>query len=91
MVPKTTCTLSAEQIRNVTAAIRNVDQVGTGHHLELFAEQMGRGPAAGRSHVDLARIGIGVGDELRDRVGWNGWIDHHDIRGAANARDPVGG
>ena len=36
--------------------------------------------------VDLARIGLGVGDELRDGVGWNGWIDHHDIRGAANAR-----
>jgi len=27
------------------------------------------------------------GDELRDRLGWNGWIDHHDIKGATNARD----
>ncbi len=35
----------------------------------LFAEDMGRGPAAGRSHIDLARIGLGVGDELRDRLG----------------------
>ncbi len=43
--------------------------------------------AAGRSHVDLARIGLGVGYELRDRLGWNGRIDHHDIRGPANARD----
>jgi hypothetical protein len=64
-----------------------VDQVDTGHHLEPFAEDMGHGPAAGRSHVDLARIGLGVGDELRDRLGWNGRIDHHDIGGAANARD----
>src|SRR5262245_48780979 len=46
---------------------------------------MGRGPAAGRSYIHLARIGLGVGDELRDRLGWNGRIDHHDIRSAANA------
>src|SRR5262245_27432686 len=32
-------------------------------------------------------VGAGIGDELRDRLGWNRWIDHHDIRGAANARD----
>src|SRR5262249_42321866 len=50
-------------------------------------EHMGHGPAAGRSHVDLARIGLSIGDELRDRVSWNGWIDHHDVRSAANARD----
>src|SRR5262249_48921232 len=79
--------LSAEQIGNVTAAIRNVDQVDTGLHLEPFAEDVGDGPAAGRSHDDLARIGLGVGDELGDRLGWNGWVDHDDIRGAANARD----
>src|SRR3984893_14182320 len=48
---------------------------------------MGHGPAAGRSHVAFPRMGLGVCDELRDRLGWNGWIDHHDIRGAANARD----
>src|SRR5262249_62419737 len=79
--------LSAQQIGNVTAAIWNVDQVDAGHHLEPFTEERGHGPAAGRSHVDLAGIGLGVGDELRDRLGWNGWIDNHDIRGAANARD----
>src|SRR5216683_8154285 len=50
-------------------------------------EDMGHGPAAGRSHVDLARVRFGVTDELWDRLGWNGWIDHHDIWGAANARD----
>src|SRR5260221_865904 len=78
---------SAQKRGNITATIRNVDQIDTGHHLELFAEDMRHGPAAGRSHVDLARIPLGVGNELRDRLGWNGWIDHHDIEGAANARD----
>src|SRR5262249_32970597 len=79
--------LSAEQIGNVTAAIWNVDQVDARHHLEPFAEDMGHGPAAGRSHVDLARIGLGVGDELRDSLGWKGGMDPHEIRGAADARD----
>src|SRR5262249_7884875 len=78
--------LSAQQIGNITATIRNVDQVDTGHHLEPFAEDMGHGPAAGRSHVDLARIGLGVGNELRERLGWNGWMDRHAVKGAANSR-----
>src|SRR5262245_57426282 len=47
---------------------------------------MRHGPATGRSHVDLAGIGLGVGDELRDRLGWTRSIEHHDIKGAANAR-----
>ena len=85
-MPKTTCTY-AEQIGNITAAIRNVDQVDTGHKFEPFAEDVGHGPASGRPHVDLARIGLGVSDELRDRLGWNGGMDHQDIRSAAYARD----
>src|SRR5262249_54191480 len=79
--------LAAEQIGNVTAAIWNVNQVDTSHHDEPFAEDVGDGPAAGRPHVDLTRIGLGIGDELRDRCGCNGWIDHHDVRGAPNAGD----
>ena len=45
------------------------------------------GSSTGRRHIDLARIGFCVGDEFRDRSGWNRWIDHHDIGSAANARD----
>ena len=48
---------------------------------------MGWGSGSGRSHVDFAGIGLGIGDELGDRLGWKGRIDHHDIRGAANAAD----
>jgi hypothetical protein len=85
IVPKTTCTYPLSKQRNRRDTER--DQVDSGHHLEQFAEDMGDGPVAGRCHVDLAGIGLGVGDELRDRLSWNGWIDHHDIRAAANARD----
>ena len=45
------------------------------------------GAVAGRRHVDLARIGLGVGDELGNGLGRNRWIDHHDNGNAADARD----
>ena len=38
-----------------------------------------------RRHVDLARIGLGISNELRDGLGRNGWIDHHDGRNADDA------
>src|SRR5260221_6911292 len=48
---------------------------------------MGYGAAAGRSDIDLARVSLGVRDEFRNRLGGNGWIDRHEIRAAADARD----
>src|SRR4051812_31785122 len=50
--------LSAEQIGNVPAAIRHMNQLDTGVHFEEFAKDMGYGPVAGRSHIELARIGF---------------------------------
>ena len=44
-------------------------------------------PDAGRGHVDLARIGLGIGNELRDGLGWHRWIDHHHGRNANDACD----
>src|SRR5439155_25857751 len=48
---------------------------------------MGRRPDPRRCHVDLAGIGLGVGDELWNRLSWNRWIYHHDIRCAHEACD----
>src|SRR5215831_16702863 len=62
--------LPAEQIGPVTATIRHVYQVDTGHHLEQLARDMGAAPAAGRGHVDLARIGFRIGDELGNGFDW---------------------
>jgi len=89
MTPNRTCTcpLIRSGRRERLAAVRNVDHVDAGHHLEQLPGDMERAPIAARRHVDLARIGLGVADEFRDRLGWNRWIDHHDIKGAANARD----
>src|SRR6476646_3655836 len=38
-------------------------------------------------HVELSRIGLGVGNEFRDGFGWNGWTDLHHVERARNARD----
>src|SRR4029450_1300318 len=48
---------------------------------------MAGGSNAGRSQIDLARIGLGVGDELGDGFGRNRWIYHHDEGQADDACD----
>ena len=81
--------LSAEQIGQRRSAPRygTWTMFDAGHHLEQLAGDMGRGPVAGRRHVDLARIGLGVGDELGNGLGRNRWIHHHDIGRADDAGD----
>ena len=80
--------LPADQIgkRERLAAVRDVDHVDAGHHLEQLAGDMERTPGAARRHVDLARIGLGIGDKLGNRVHRNRWIDFHDKRNGGNAR-----
>ena len=46
-----------------------------------------RAADAGRRHVELARIGLGVGDELGNGVGRNGRIDLHHQRDDVDATD----
>jgi hypothetical protein len=48
---------------------------------------MDRRAVAGRSHVQLAGIGFGVGDELGDIVGRNGRVDVQHVRHARDAGD----
>src|SRR5215472_11436530 len=50
----------------------------TGHHFEQHTDNVVRRPAASRCHVDLARIGYGIGDELWEGLGWHRWINLHD-------------
>src|SRR5262249_57214552 len=40
-----------------------------------------------RRHGELARIGLGVSDELGRRLGWNRWVHQHDVRVHDNAGD----
>jgi hypothetical protein len=48
-----------------------VHHVDAGHQLELLARHVNARADAGRGEVELAGIGLGVGDELRNRLGWN--------------------
>src|ERR1700704_5334088 len=59
----------------------------TGHYLEQFAGEMLRCPVAARGIVDFARIGLGVGNELGNTLGWKRWIDLHKIRHPDNSRN----
>jgi len=78
-----------EQIdkRGACAAIRHVHEVDAGHHLEQLAGHVGRRPTAGRCHVDLARICLGIGDELWNRFGRNRRMYRHDVWVANDASD----
>src|SRR5215831_4674343 len=44
-------------------------------------------PNATRCYIDLARIGLGIIDELRNRLGWNRGMNHHDVDRAQQACD----
>src|SRR5215475_893081 len=48
---------------------------------------MGRVSGAARRKIDLAWIGFGVGNELRNGLGGKGRINHHCKRNAEEARD----
>jgi hypothetical protein len=79
--------LSAKQSgdRGRRTAIRYIDHVDSSHHLEQLADDMGRTPVAVRRHVDLTRIGLGIGNELGNCLGRNGWMHRRNIRHASNA------
>src|SRR5258705_167794 len=46
---------------------------------------MDRAPSAARTHVDLARTGSRVGNELGNGTGWDCWIEQHHVGHAGNA------
>jgi len=71
--------LSGKEIgeRGRTAPVRHVHQVQSRCHLEQLAGHMARGAIARGAHVDLARVGFGIGDELRHGSGRNRWIHLH--------------
>ena len=60
--------LTRQQVadRRRLAAVGHVHHAGAGHRLEQLAGKMSGAAVARRCHVDLAGIGLGVGDELDD-------------------------
>jgi hypothetical protein len=61
--------------------------VDAGHHLEQLAGHVHRGSDAARRKVDLARIGLGVGNELGHARHWDRRVHLHHIGHADDASD----
>src|SRR5262249_42636085 len=81
--------LATEQVSRCRspAPIRNVSQVHAGHHLEDFTKDVLRRAVAGRRHINLTRIGLGIGDELRNGPGWDRRMNDSRMRGPHDGDD----
>ncbi|MNJ59128.1 hypothetical protein D3C77_547950 [compost metagenome] len=73
--------LAAQQIGHgrAAAAIRHVQDVGAGFHLEEFARQVNGRAAAGRRAGQLAGVGLGVGDVFLHRLDGHLGVDHQNV------------
>src|SRR5262249_14930249 len=69
------------------AAIGHMYEVDPGHHLEELAGNMDRCSSTAGCHIDPARIGLGVGDELGNCSRWNRGVDLHDEGDADDGSD----
>ena len=81
--------LPAHQVgqRRHRAAVRHVQHVHPGHHLEHLAGDVAGTSDSGRRHVELAGIGFGIGDELGDGLHRQRIIDIQDLIAAAEGGD----
>src|SRR5262245_1255166 len=63
--------LAGEKIekRGPAAAIRHMHKVDAGHYLEKLTIEMRSTPASARRVIDLARISLGIRNELRNGLG----------------------
>jgi hypothetical protein len=64
-----------------------VHEIDAGEHLEQFGRHVRAGADALGGKVDLARIGLGIGDQLWDRLGRESRIGGEDKGRAADAGD----
>ncbi len=64
-----------------------MDHVNAGHLLEQLASHMGPAANAARCHAEFSRIGLGVDDELGNRLCWKRWVYHQNVGYPNDARD----
>jgi hypothetical protein len=69
------------------AAIRHMEQIDPSHRFEQLAVKMRRAADAGRRHQELAGIGLGIGDQLRDRPDRKRRPHHHDTGAVHHSGD----
>ena len=73
--------------RGSAAFIGHVHDVDAGARLEQLTGEMGQHADAARGKIDLARIGLGIGDELGHRMRRHPWIDDKNARAGADECD----
>jgi hypothetical protein len=71
----------------VVSDIRHVNYIDASRHPEQFACQLRYASIAGRREADFAWIGPGIGDELRNDLGRDRCIHHHDDRHTHDVRN----
>ncbi len=71
------------------AATGHVGHLDAGLELQHLAEQVGDGGKPRRAEVDLARVGLGVGHELRDGACRHRRMDGEDAPAEVHMRDTV--
>src|SRR5262245_46126037 len=64
-----------------------MDHIDFRDDLEQFGGHVGHGANAGRSKVDLARIGFRMGNKFGDCLGRKRWVHHQDMRATGDTRD----
>ncbi len=70
------------------AAVGHVGDIGSADDLlEQFAGELRHGAGAGRAVGQLVGIGLGVGDELLERLRRHGRMDHDSVRRDGEDRD----
>src|SRR5262245_12410215 len=81
--------LSTEQIieRRPATTIGYMGHVDAVHRLERLTRQMGGSADPGGRQANLARVGLGIGDELGNSFGRNRWMYRYDVGLPVNAGD----
>src|SRR5262249_34365174 len=81
--------LTGEEIghRRGRALVGDVRQIHAGDELEQLPRDVMRAADAGRGHVQLAGIGLGVGNKLGDGLGRHRGVNLHDQRNVFDLSD----
>ena len=69
------------------AFVGNVDDIQTGGELEQFPGQVGGGARTAGGVIELAGVGLGVGDQFPQVVGWHLGVGQQHIRVGGDHRD----
>ena len=82
-----TCWPSSGGERLAAALVGHADEIGAGARLEQLGGQMRQAARAGVREVELARIGLRVGDEFLHALPRRGGMHHEDLVALGNLRD----